>query len=158
MALLTVDYWISLISRFTTCSAEQGQFLICTSKTPVAWFQIAALIGGSIMIAFDKGRRRALAITVLGMIVFLHFYFLIGMEYVLGPVHVLGAAYFYWPLFPFIFAVVVEASAMIVGFAFRKHAPIARWIPAFANTGIAIVGLVIFIRAPRTMFEGTSSG
>ena len=68
MALLTVDYWISLISRFTTCSAEQGQFLICTSKTPVAWFQIAALIGGSIMIVFDKGRRRALAITVLAMI------------------------------------------------------------------------------------------
>jgi hypothetical protein len=159
MALLTADYWIRLISRFTTCSAEQGQFVICTSTTPVAWFQIAALIGGSIMIAFDNGRRRALAITVLGMIVFLHFYFLIGMEYTLGPVHILGYNYLYWPLFPFIFAVVVAASAMIVGSVLRKHGSIARWIPAFANTGIAIVGLVIFInviyvRQPRMAGEG----
>jgi hypothetical protein len=82
-ALLNVDYWISLISRFSTCSADQGDFLICISRTPVAWIQIAALIGGGIMIVFDRGRRRALAITVRYGISFLHFT-LIGMEYVRG--------------------------------------------------------------------------
>ena len=35
-ALLRADYWIDLISRFSTCSADQGDFLICISRTPVA--------------------------------------------------------------------------------------------------------------------------
>ena len=143
-ALLKVDYWINLISRFSTCSADQGDFLICISRTPVAWIQIAALIGGGIMIVFDKGRRRALAITVVAMIFLLHFYFLIGMEYVLGPVHIVGYHYLYWTLFPFIFAVAVAAGALIARFALRRHAAIARWVPAIANSVIAIVGLVIF--------------
>jgi len=87
-ALLTVDYWVGLISRFSFCSSPQDMFLICLSSTPVAWVQIAALLGGAVMIVLDKGRRRALAITVVTMIFLLHFYYLLHLDNVLGRVHI----------------------------------------------------------------------
>ena len=61
------------------------------------------------MIVFDKGRRRALAITVVAMIFLLHFYFLIGLDYVLGHLHIVGFTYLYWTLFPLLFGVAVAA-------------------------------------------------
>jgi hypothetical protein len=145
MALLTVEYWVKLISRFSTCSGPQGYVLICTSMTPVAWIQIAALIGGGVMVFFDKGRRRALAITVIGMIALLHFYFLLGLDQVLGRAAILGYHYIYWTLFPLIFAVPVAAVATIVRLATGGRPSVTRWIPAVASTGISIVFLIIFV-------------
>jgi hypothetical protein len=113
--------------------------------TPVAWVQIAALIGGAVMIVFDKGRRRALAITVITMIALLHFYFLLGLDQVLGRVAILGYHYIYWTLFPLIFAVAVAAVATIVRLGTGSHVSVARWIPAVASTTISIVFLVIFV-------------
>ena len=84
-AYLRLLAWIDL--TILTCSYYHEFFLICISR-PLAWVQIAALLGGAVMIVFDKGRRRALAMTVVTMIVFLHFYFLIGLDNVLGRVHI----------------------------------------------------------------------
>jgi hypothetical protein len=159
MALLTMDYWIGLISRFSTCSDQQGHFLICISKTPVAWVQIAALLGGGVMIAVDHGRRRALAMTVVAMIALLHFYFLITLDGVLGPLHIVGYTYVYWTLFPLLFGVAVAGIATAVRLVLRNHLSIARWTPAVANCGISIVLLMIFIhvisvRQPRMAGEG----
>ena len=150
---------VRLISRFSTCSGQQGYVLICTSITPVAWVQIAALIGGALMIVFDKGRRRALAITIISMIALLHFYFLLGLDQILGRVAILGYHYIYWTLFPLIFAVPVAAVATIVRLGTGGSASAARWIPAVASTGISIVFLIIFVeiisvRQPRMV--GTS--
>jgi hypothetical protein len=145
MALLTVEYWVKLISRFSTCSGQQGYVLICPSMTPVAWIQIAALIGGGVMIFFDKGRRRALAITVISMIALLHFYFLLGLDQVLGRAAILGYHYIYWTLFPLIFAVLVAAVATIVRLGTGGRPSVARWIPAVASTGVSIVFLIIFV-------------
>ena len=146
MALLTLDYWAGLISRFSTCSDQQGAFLICISRTSAAWVQIAALVGGGVMIVFDKGRRRALAITVVAMIFLLHFYFLIGLDYVLGPLHIVGFTYLYWTLFPLLFGVAVAGVATIVRLGLRNHVSIARWIPAVANSAISIIFLIIFVK------------
>ena len=159
MALLTLEYWVQLISRFSTCSGQQSYVLICPSATPVAWVQIAALIGGGLMILFDKARRRALAITVISMVALLHFYFLLGLDSILGRVAILGYHYIYWTLFPLLFAVPVAAVATIVRLGTGSHGAVARWIPAVASTGISIVFLVIFVevisvRQPR--MEGTS--
>ncbi|HEY7665354.1 MAG TPA: hypothetical protein VH934_19725 [Xanthobacteraceae bacterium] len=159
MALLTLDYWVKLVSRFSTCSGQQAIVLICPSMNPVAWIQIAALIGAGVLIVFDKGRRRALAITVVSMIVLLHFYFLLGLDSILGRVAILGYHYIYWTLFPLIFAVPVAAIATIIRFGTGSHGSAARWIPAVASTGISIVFLVIFVevisvRQPR--MAGTS--
>jgi hypothetical protein len=158
MALLTLEYWAKLISR-VSCSGEPGNVLICTSMTPVAWVQIAALIGGSVMLLFEKGRRRALAITVVGMIALLHFYFLLWLDSVLGRLTILGYHYIYWTLFPLIFAVPVAAIATILRLGRANHVSAARWIPAVAGTGISIVFLIIFlevisVRQPR--MPGTS--
>ena len=146
MALLTLEYWANLISRFAPC-ADHTNVLICTSKTWVAWVQIAALIGGVVMIVFDKGRRRALAITVVGMIALLHFYYLLWLDSVLGRFGILGYHYIYWTLFPLIFAVVVAAVATIVRLGTVSRPSVARWVPAVASTGISIVFLIIFVEA-----------
>ena len=113
-ALLTFDYWRGLISPFSRPVPYYHEFfLICISR-PRAGEYIAALLGAAVMIVFDKGRRRALAMTVVTMIVFLHFYFLIGLVYVLGRVHIVGYHYQYWMLYPLLFAVPVAAVATIV--------------------------------------------
>ena len=143
-ALLTVDYWAGLISRFSTCSGEQGYFLICTSKTPVAWIQLLALFGGAIMILFERGRRRALALAVVSMMFILHFYFLLGIDYVLGRLHIIGYHYLYWTLFPLLFGVAVASIATIVRLGFNRRVSAVRWIPAAANSLIAITSLIIF--------------
>jgi hypothetical protein len=159
MALLTLEYWAKLLSRFSTCSGHQGYVLICPSMTPVAWVQIAALVGGAVMIVFDKGRRRALAITVITMIALLHFYFLLGLDQVLGRVAILGYHYMYWTLFPLLFAVPVATVATLVRLQPWSQASVSRWIPAVASTGISIVFLVIFVeiisvRQPRVAGTG----
>jgi hypothetical protein len=159
MALLTVDYWRGLISRFSTCSGDQALFLICVSRSPVAWVQIAALLAGAVMIVFDSGRRRALAITVVTMIFLLHFYYLMTIDNVLGPAHIVGYTYLYWTLYPLLFAVAVAGIATIVRRGLPDGASVVRWIPAVANTGISIVLLMIFIeviavRQPRVAGEG----
>jgi hypothetical protein len=159
MALLTVDYWARLISRFSTCDSPQALFLICLPQSPLAWVQVAALLGGGIMIVFDRGRRRALAITVMAMIVLLHFYFLISIDNVLGPVHIVGYHYVFWTLFPLLFGVAIAGIATIARLGTRSGTSIAQWIPAVANTAISIVILVIFIdvisvRQPRMAGEG----
>jgi hypothetical protein len=158
MALLTLEYWAKLISRFSTCADHSG-VLICPSKTWVAWVQIAALIGGAVMIVFDKGRRRALAITVVIMIALLHFYFLLWLDKVLGRFGILGYHYIYWTLFPLIFAVAVAAIATIVRLRTASRPSVARWVPAVASTGISIVFLIIFVevisvRQPRMAGTG----
>jgi hypothetical protein len=160
MALFTVKYWANLISRFSTCSGEQAYVLICLPKMPVAWVQVAALIGGGVMIVFDKGRRRALAITVMAMIALLHFYYLLWLDDVLGRVGILGYHYIYWTLFPLIFAIPVAAVATIVRLGAGSYRSAARWIPAVVSTGISIVFLIIFVeiisvRQPR--MTGTSA-
>jgi len=152
-ALLTFDYWHGLISRFSTCSFYHELFLICT-RSPLAWVQIAALLGGAVMIVFDKGRRRALAMTVVTMIVFLHFLFLLGLDKVLGRVHVVGYHQQYWALYPLLFAVAVAAVATIVRLGLPSHVSVVPWIPAVANTAGSIVLLILFIevisiRQPR---------
>jgi hypothetical protein len=161
MALLTVDYWLGLISGFSACSGYQGYFLICISKTLVAWVQIAALLGGGVMMVLERGRRRALAITVVMMIVLLHFYYLISIDAVLGRLHIVGYHYVYWTLFPLVFCVAVAGTATIVRLALRNgiFVFVARWMPAVANTGISILLLVVFIdvisiRQPRMAGEG----
>ena len=159
MALLTVDYWLKLISRFSTCSGHQALFLICVSRSSVGWVHIAALIGGGVMIVFDQGRRRALAITVVAMIALIHFYFLITLDGVLGPLHIIGYSYVYWTLYPLLFGVAVAGIATVVRLVLRTHLSTARWIPAVANTGISIFLLVLFIqvisiRQPRVAGEG----
>jgi hypothetical protein len=159
MALLTVDYRRGLISRFSTCSGDQALFLICVSRSPVAWVQIAALLAGAVMIVFDSGRRRALAITVVTMIFLLHFYYLMTIDNVLGPAHIVGYTYLYWTLYPLLFAVAVAGIATIVRRGLPDGASVVRWIPAVANTGISIVLLMIFIeviavRQPRVAGEG----
>jgi hypothetical protein len=123
------------------------------------WIQIAALIGGGVMIVFDKGRRRALAITVVSMIPLLHFYYLLWLDSILGRVGILGYHYIYWTLFPLIFAVAVAAIATIVRLATGSHPSVARWVPAVASTGISIVFLIIFVevisvRQPRMAGTG----
>jgi hypothetical protein len=158
MALLTLDYWAKLISRFSTC-ADYRNVLICPSNTWVAWIQIAALIGGGVMIVFDKGRRRALAITVVSMIALLHFYFLLSLDSVLGRVGILGYYYIYWMLFPLIFAAAVAGIATIVRLGTGSRPSVARWAPAVASTGISIVFLIIFVeviavRQPRMAGTG----
>ena len=155
-ALLTFDYWRGLISRFSTCSYYHEFFLICISR-PLAWVQIAALLGGAVMIVFDKGRRRALAMTVVTMIVFLHFYFLIGLDNVLGRVHIVGYHYQYWMLYPLLFAVPVAAVATIVRLGLPSRVSVVPWIPAVANTAGSIVLLILFIEVilpPRLPGEG----
>ena len=158
MALLTLEYWAKLISRFSTC-ADHTNVLICPSKSWVAWVQIAALIGGGVMIVFDKGRRRALAITVVIMIALLHFYFLLWLDKVLGRFGILAYHYIYWTLFPLIFAVAVAAIATIVRLGTGSRPSVARWLPAVASTGISIVFLIIFVevisvRQPRMAGTG----
>ena len=150
MALLTLEYWVKLISRFPACSGEQGyvlNVLICPlSMTPVAWVQIAALIGGAVMIVFDRGRRRALAIAVICMIALLHFYFLLDLDEVLGRVGILGYHYIYWTLYPLLFAVPITAIATLVRLGTAGPLSSAtRWIPAVASAGISIVCLIIFV-------------
>jgi hypothetical protein len=157
--LLTVDYWAGLMSRFSFCSSPQDMFLICPSSTPVAWVQIAALLGGAVMIVFDKGRRRALAITVVTMIFLLHFYFLLYLDKVLGRVHIVGYHYIYWTLFPLVFGIAVAGAGTIVRVGLTSHAAIGRWMPAVANCGISIVLAIIFVsvisvRQPRLPGEG----
>jgi hypothetical protein len=144
MALLTLEYWAKLISRFSTCS-DHTNVLICPSMTPIALIQIAAVIGAGVMIIFDKGRRRALAITVISMIALLHFYFLLWLDSVLGRLGILGYHYLYWTLFPLIFAVAVAAIATIVRLGTRRRPSVARWVPAVASTGISILFLIIFV-------------
>jgi hypothetical protein len=159
MALLTVDFWTALLSRFSTCSGEQGFFLICISKTPVAWIQLIALAGGMLMIIFDKGRPRALAVVVVAMICLLHIYFLLGMVYVLGRVHIVGYHYVYWTLFPLVFAVASAGTGTFFRLLSRNNAAIVSWMPAAANSVISIVFLIIFVtvisvRQPRVAGEG----
>ena len=159
MALLTVDYWAELVSRFSTCSERPGAFFICPSVSPVGWVQIAALLGGAVMIVFDKGRRRALAITVVTMIAFLYFYFLISLDRVLGRLHIVSYPYLYWTLFPLVFGVAVAGIGTIVRLGSRHHPAIGRWIPAVANSGIATALLmlfvgVIYVRQPVLAGEG----
>jgi hypothetical protein len=159
MALLTLEYWTKLLSRFSTCSGFQGYVLICPSMTPVAWIQIAAVVGGAVMIVFDKRRRRGLAITVITMIAFLHFYFLLELDQVLGRLAILGVPYIYWTLFPLLFAIPVATVATLVRLWLGSNASVSRWIPAFASTGISIVFLAIFVevisvRQPRMAGTG----
>jgi hypothetical protein len=159
MDLLTLDYWTELVSRFATCSGRNGVYLICPSTSLVAWVQIAALLGGAIMIVFDKGRRRALAITVVTMIVLLHLYVLLNTDIVLGRVHIVGYAYIYWTLYPLIFGVAVAGFATIARLGLRRRLQLGRWIPAVANCAIAIVLTtifvnVIYVRQPRLAGEG----
>ena len=109
------------------------------------------------MIVFDKGRRRALAMTVVTMIVFLHFYFLIGLDNVLGRVHIVGYHYQYWMLYPLLFAVPVAAVATIVRLGLPSRVSVVPWIPAVANTAGSRVLLILFIEVilpPRLPGEG----
>ena len=136
LALLTVDYWLGLISRFSTCSGQQALFLICTSRSPASWVQIAALLGGGVMMVFDEGRRRALAITVVTMIFLLHLYFLMTIDFVLGRAHIVGYNYLYWTLYPLLFAVAVASVATIFRVGLPSHLSVADGpppspIPAF---------------------------
>ena len=141
---------------FSTCSADQGDFLICISRTPVAWIQIAALIGGGIMIVFDKRKKTR-------------------------PRHYRGGNDFPSSLLLFDWHGIFPGAGAHCGISLSlldsisvylcrgrcggcndrplpRRPPIARWIPAIANTGIAIVGLVIFtnvisVRQPRMAGE-----
>ncbi len=145
MALLTLDYWAGLVSQFSVCSELHGVFFICPSMAPVGWVQIGALLGGAVMIVFDEGRRRALAITVVTMIAFLYFYFLISLDRVLGPLHIVSYPYLYWTLFPLVFGVAVAGIETIVRHGSRHHPAIGRWIPAVANSAIATALLILFV-------------
>jgi hypothetical protein len=80
------------------------------------------------------------------MIFLLHFYFLIGLDYVLGPLHIVGFTYLYWTLFPLLFGVAVAGVATIVRLGLRNHVSITRWIPAVANSAISIIFLIIFVK------------
>jgi len=99
-------------------------FLICLSSTPVAWVQIAALLGGAVMIVLDKGRRRALAITVVTMIFLLHFYYLLHLDNVLGRGAYRGYHYIYWTLFPWCSVSAVAGAGTIVRVGLTSHAAI----------------------------------
>jgi hypothetical protein len=159
MALLTLEYWEKLVSRFSFCGGIQAYVMLCP-KMPLAWVQIAALIGGGLIIVFDKGRRRALAITVISMIFLIHFYFLLQLDFVLGRIGILGYTYIYWTLFPLLFAVPVAAIETIARFWLDGHASLARWIPGVASTGIAVVCVIIFVemivpRQPPMATAGT---
>jgi hypothetical protein len=140
--LLSPAYWWDLLVNFPLCSNHMQ--LMCPTS-PIGWFELAGLAGAICLGVACRGAQRRYGLSVIVLLVLLHFYALVYMGSILGPLHTVSPPYLMWAFFP----LAAPAAVAAVSFAARLAAPpravSSTWALAGASWFIAIVALFAWV-------------
>src|SRR5262249_10369521 len=125
-----------LIANFPACS--QHMQLICWSSG-VGLFEIAVLVGAGCLVLACLGTKRRYGLVIISLLALLHFYALLSMQIILGPVHVISTPYLMWAFFPLSAPAAIAAGAFAAKLVLGQRTESSVWALVAASSVIAIV-------------------
>jgi hypothetical protein len=140
--LLSPAYWQDLLVNFPLCSNHMQ--LMCPTA-PIGWFEIAALGGAICLIVACRGMQRRYGLSIVGLLVLLHFYTLLYMGSIRGPLHTVSSPYLMWAFFPLAAPAAVAPVSFAARLAAGPRAASSAWALAGAGWFIAIAALFAWL-------------
>jgi hypothetical protein len=140
--LLSPAYWWDLLVNFPLCSNHMQ--LMCPTA-PIGWFEIAALGGAICLIVARRGMQRRYGLVIVVLLVLLHFYTLLYMGSILGPLHTISSPYLMWAFFPLAPPAAVAAASFAARVVAGPRAANSAWTLAGASWFISIVALFVWV-------------
>jgi hypothetical protein len=140
--LLSPGYWQDLLVNFPLCSNHMQ--LMCPTA-PIGWFEIAALGGAICLLVTCRGMQRRYGLSIVVLLVLLHFYTLLYMGSILGPLHTISSPYLMWAFFPLAAPAAVAAVSFAARLVAGPRAASSGWALAGAGWFIAIVALFAWL-------------
>jgi hypothetical protein len=154
--LLSPAYWQDLIANFPLCSNHMQ--LMCPSAV-IGWFEIAALFGAIVLAFAASGAKRRYGWAVIALLALLHFYALLSMQQVLGPLHTVSTPYLMWAFFPLAAPAAIAAGSAVAGWLLGRQRASSARMAAAAGLLIAGIAVLVWVRwiepgAPRLPGRG----
>jgi hypothetical protein len=141
--LLSPAYWQELIVSLPVCGVDLQ--LMCPSRI-IGWFEIAILLGAVVLAFAGSGVRRRYGVTIIVLLASIHFYALLSMQAVLGPLHVVSTPFLMWAFFPVAAPAAIAAGGAVADWLFGRRVASSPWMAASASCLIAAVALFVWVR------------
>jgi hypothetical protein len=140
--LLSPAYWQNLISNFPACSPHMQ--LMCWSSV-VGLFEFAVLVGAGCLVLACSGTKRRYGVVIISLLALLHFYALLSMQVILGPLHTISTPYLMWAFFPLAAPAAIVAGTFAARLISGRRAENLAWVPVAASWVIAIAAAFAWV-------------
>jgi hypothetical protein len=141
--LLSPSYWQHLVSEFPLCWNHWQ--LMCPSSV-IGWFEIAALVGSFSLLLVGAGVTRRYGLLIIALLALTHFYALLSVGQVLGPIHTVSPPYLMWAFFPLAAPAAIVAGSTFASLVVGRRAARSPWMPVAATWLVAAVAVFVWIR------------